>query len=327
MFDERVKTVPVGCGKCIECRKQKAREWKLRLLEDIKYHPDCKFVTLTFSNENLKKLEIEVGEEVIKNLEKIRKNATNLTAKRQNYLETKEIQKLEGYALDNATATIAVKRWRERWRKKYKKTIRHWLVTELGHKNTERLHLHGIVWSKDLEEVERIWQYGHVWKGEERNGKLINYVNNETINYCTKYVMKMDADHPMYKSKILTSPGIGADYIKSLEAKKHKFAESDTIEYYETEEGHRIAMPIYWRNKLYTESEREALWLHKLDKNERYICGEKINLNEKNISEYYKLLDYHRKRNATLGYGDDKKQWEQQAYEQTRRNLMRAKRK
>ena len=79
--DIRVLQVPVGCGKCIECRKQKAREWKLRLLEDIKYHPDCKYVTLTFNNESLNKLEIEVGEEVIKHLEKIRKNATNLTTK------------------------------------------------------------------------------------------------------------------------------------------------------------------------------------------------------------------------------------------------------
>ena len=34
--DQRVRYVPVGCGKCMECRKQKAREWQVRLQEDLK---------------------------------------------------------------------------------------------------------------------------------------------------------------------------------------------------------------------------------------------------------------------------------------------------
>ena len=35
--DERTRYVPVGCGKCIECMKQKKREWQVRLLEEIKH--------------------------------------------------------------------------------------------------------------------------------------------------------------------------------------------------------------------------------------------------------------------------------------------------
>ena len=54
--DERVKYVPIGCQQCIECRKQKARSWQTRLLEDIKDHTNGKFITLTFSNEKIKKL-------------------------------------------------------------------------------------------------------------------------------------------------------------------------------------------------------------------------------------------------------------------------------
>ena len=34
--DERTLWVPVGCGKCIECRKQKARNWSVRLQEEIR---------------------------------------------------------------------------------------------------------------------------------------------------------------------------------------------------------------------------------------------------------------------------------------------------
>ena len=32
-------------------------------------------------------------------------------------------------------------------------------------------------------------------------------------------------------------------------------------------------MPIYWRNKIYNDEEREKLWLYKLNKQERYICA------------------------------------------------------
>ena len=42
------------------------------------------------------------------------------------------------------------------------------MVTEIGGNNTERLHIHGIVWCDDLNEVEKHWQYGIIWKGKEK---------------------------------------------------------------------------------------------------------------------------------------------------------------
>ena len=54
--DQRVLWVPVGCQECIECRKQKARNWQVRLMEDIKEHKNGKFITLTFSNKSYKEL-------------------------------------------------------------------------------------------------------------------------------------------------------------------------------------------------------------------------------------------------------------------------------
>jgi hypothetical protein len=38
-------------------------------------------------------------------------------------------------------------------------------------------------------------------------------------------------------------------------------------------------MPIYWRNQLYSEEEREQLWIAKLDEGIRFIGGEKMNWN------------------------------------------------
>lgn len=187
--DERVLWVPIGCQKCIECRRQRAREWQVRLQEDIKRHTNGKFVTLTFSDESLAGLE-------------------------------QEGEGLGGYQLDNHTATMAVRRFLERWRKKYGKSVRHWLVTELGHKGTERIHLHGIIWtSESFDTIEKIWQYGWVWKGYGKE----NYVNTRTINYIVKYIIKADEKHPGYISKVLTSSGIGRGYEKEHNAKRNKY--------------------------------------------------------------------------------------------------------
>ena len=40
-FDDRVLHVPRACGNCIECKKAKARDWQLRLTEEIKAQTNC----------------------------------------------------------------------------------------------------------------------------------------------------------------------------------------------------------------------------------------------------------------------------------------------
>ena len=97
---------------------------------------------------------------------------------------------------------MAVRRFLERWRKKYKKSVKHWLVTELGHQGTERIHLHGIIFTKETSEtIQNIWKYGNIWVG--------TFVNTKTINYIIKYITKIDEDHKGFKSIILSSAGIG----------------------------------------------------------------------------------------------------------------------
>lgn len=291
--DDRVLYVPIGCQNCIECRKQKARQWQTRLLEDIKKNTNARFITLTINTESIIKL-------------------------------TKEIKNAVGYELDNAIATLATRRFLERYRKKHKKSIRHWLVTELGHNGTENVHIHGIIWTdKNLNEIEQIWQYGYMWKGKEINGKIINYVNERTIGYITKYVTKIDKKHTKYKSIILTSPGIGSNYTKNKigDWKKNKYNKQETNETYRTRTGHKISLPIYWRNKIYTEEEREQLWLNKLNKEIRYVLGSKIDIS-KNQKEYEKAIKHARKINTELGYGNDTKNYEQETYERERRIIM-----
>lgn len=279
--DKRALYVPVGCGKCMECKKQKARNWSVRLQEEIRVNKNGKFVTMTFSDE------------VLVNL-------------------SKDINGLTGYELENEIATLAIRRYLERWRKKHKKSVRHWLVTELGQNKTERVHIHGIIWSDEINDIKDIWNYGHVWIGD--------YVNEKTINYIVKYVSKTDAKHKEYNSKIMTSAGIGSNYIKRLDSKNNRYQEDKTKETYSTRNGSKIALPIYYRNKIYTEEEKEKLWLMKLDKEERWINGMRIDIS-KGEEEYFKTLEEERKLNKRLGYGDDKRNWERTKYENERRNI------
>ena len=46
-----------------------------------------------------------------------------------------------------------------------------------------------------------------------------------------------------------------------------------TIEHYTTRNGIKLALPIYYRNKIYTDEQREKLWINLLDKHIRYING------------------------------------------------------
>ena len=86
-----------------------------------------------------------------------------------------------------------------------------------------------------------------------------------------------------------------------------------------------MALPIYYRNKIYSEDEREKLWLEKLDKKERWVCGVKVDVSE-NDNEYYKVLEEMRRKNHRLGYGDDSKNWTLKKYESQRRNIKKQER-
>lgn len=295
--DHRTRFVPIGCQTCLECRKQKSREWMVRLQEDIKTNTNAKFVTLTFSTESLQKL----------------------------WQENSSLQELKGYDLDNGLCTRAVRLFLERWRKKYKRSLRHWLVTELGHGNTEHVHIHGIVWTNNLTDIEKIWKYGYVWIGNIKNGKLENYVNSRTVNYVTKYMTKMDEKHLNYKPIVLCSPAIGQNYTKTGNFRTNRYNGTRTNETYRTSTGHKIALPIYWRNKLYTDEEREQLWLQKLDTKTRYVCGEKISVAD-NEDTYYNVLVFHRKRTKKLGYPDPEMIWSKKSYEEARRRMLQEQR-
>ena len=99
--DIRLKYIKTGCGWCKECRNQIARNWLIRLNEEIKENKNAQFVTLSMSVESIIELEKKMYETHYKGIEK-------------NIGETDV----------NLLASFAIRRWTERWRKKGQKFFR-----------------------------------------------------------------------------------------------------------------------------------------------------------------------------------------------------------
>ena len=94
---------------------------------------------------------------------------------------------------------------------------------------------------------------------------------------------------------------------------------------YRNRNGTKTALPIYYRNKIYSEEEREKLWLEKLDKQERWVGGEKVSVKD-NDEQYLKLREYYRKLNKSRGYGTDEKNEEDIEYQNKLRAIRAAER-
>ena len=109
---------------------------------------------------------------------------------------------------------------------------------------------------------------------------------------------KIDENHPEFVGKVLCSRGIGAGYIKRADASKHKYEKGKTIETYRLRNGAKINLPVYYRNKLFTEEEGELLFIDKIEKGFIYVLGTKVHRDDE---EYYiQLLEGGRKKEAIL---------------------------
>lgn len=282
--DERLRYIQAECGKCYECRKKRAREWSIRIAENLKYEFGY-FVTLTISPESMEELMNEENIAVLKGNE-------------------------------NAIAKLALRRCLERIRKQTGKSVKHWCVSELGEEH-DRIHLHGIFFSQKAAELIRgHWKYGIVYVG--------TYCSSRTANYITKYMLKEDVKHKWFTGRVFTSAGIGRGYVFDKKRHAHKFRGKETKPYYVTEQGQQIAMPAYYKRKVYTDEQREVLWLMAQEDEYTYVHGERVRKNDeetiKNLEEYYK-------KRTQQDMFDNPKEWAKRKIENKRQRRAEAYRK
>lgn len=263
--DERLRYVTAACGKCYECRKQKGRAWQVRLSEEVRNDPNVIFVTLTISDESWEKI-------------------------KNTYIQLS----------DEDCIKKMVRLFLERVRKKTKRSLKHWLTTERGGTNTERYHLHGLIWGENAETLTKsLWQYGFIFIG--------TFVNECTVNYITKYITKTDEKHKDFIPTILCSAGIGSGYLSRSDSELNRFREGKTNETYRLRNGTKLNLPIYYRNKLYTDEEREKLFLQKIKKGKVWIRGRECNI--KDWKTYSQILKEEQIKAKQL-HGDSPIDWD-----------------
>lgn len=257
--DDRIKWIEIPCGVCYECLKRKKSDWQVRLINELKFNADkCYFITLTFSDD-----------------------AINNLAKKY------KIDIVKGFS-ENIIATKSIRLFLERIRHYFKKSFKHFFITELGEAN-DRIHLHGFIWlpgNVTIDDLVGCWSYGHYFVGQ--------WVNNTTIGYITKYILKFDSSK-FFMPKILCSKGIGKSANYNI-----KFEGELTKKFIKLDNGYKVAIPNYYKNKLFSESEREELFINSLNSNEFYVMGNKIE--RKDFNEIYRTRDFYNNLLNISGY-------------------------
>lgn len=130
-------------------------------------------------------------------------------------------------------------------------TLKYYAVGEYG-TNNNRPHYHAVIFNvPDTELFNEAWGLGSVHVGS---------VSTDSIAYTMKYI-----DKP-YKKRIhsrddrefefpLMSKGLGKNYLSDQIVKYHK---ADLSRLFVTKEGgHRISLPRYYRQKIYSEQEQK----------------------------------------------------------------------
>lgn len=243
------KAVPVPCGRCPPCKQRRVNGWVFRLQQEDFSHESSHFVTLTYNTDTVP----------------ISDRGRMTLRKRDVQLFFKRLRKDTGLKL------------------------KYYAVGEYGTKNW-RPHYHIILFGlNDVKEVapdvftsqalNRAWTSGAIHIGK---------VSGASIAYTCKYVNK-PTRVPAYrgddrvKEFSLMSKGLGARYLTDAANSFHNVDISRN--YVVAPGGHKLAMPRFYREKLFSEEVRER---------QRYLA-EQVQLDKDS-----KARDYYART-----YGDD----------------------
>lgn len=268
--DERKRYIEIECGECPECRKKRRREWSIRLSEELKNNRSAVFFTGTISPKRMEYL------------------TEHYNTKDKNEIITKE-----------------TRLFFERIRKRTKKSVRHWAVTEVGEEKG-RVHIHMICVSPKLDK----WHLTNIlWDGWTAGYKYYGkYCNGKTVNYITKYMLKENEADKDFRPRILTSKGIGESYCyKKSSQERHayvkKTADVRTVETYLTDKWTEIALPRYYKTKLWDDEVRDQLFTEKLDDEIVWIGKECYKAHTEEEREQIEKFEKEYKKNMVLLWG------------------------
>ncbi|ETN80369.1 hypothetical protein NECAME_18023 [Necator americanus] len=210
-----LEKVPVPCGRCPPCKRRRVDSWVFRLLQEELQHENASFVTLTYDTRFV------------------------------------PISKNGFMTLDRGEFPRYMKRLRKLvpGRK-----LKYYMCGEYGSQRF-RPHYHAIIFGVPQDSL-----FADAWtlNGDSLGGVVVGTVTGKSIAYTMKYI-----DKSTWKQKhgrddrvpefSLMSKGMGVSYLTPQMVEYHK---EDISRLFCTREGgSRIAMPRYYRQKIYSDDD------------------------------------------------------------------------
>lgn len=231
--------VAFPCGKCHSCLKRRVSGWSFRLMTECKRSKSAYFVTLTYDEQNVP----------------ITNNGFMSLVRRD------------------------VQLWMKKLRKVNKEKLKYYLCGEYGEK-FGRPHYHVILFNADLEtlvgkKVARGMQQKlipmdgkyHAMCDSWNNGYVtVGKVNVKSVGYTLEYIHKgrvVPAHQRDDRTKefSLMSKGMGDNYVNDRTKAWHMADMKDSM-YLTIEDGKKIAMPRYIKDKIYTPDQKAEINAH-----------------------------------------------------------------
>lgn len=264
-------TIPVPCGKCPACYKRRISGWSFRLLQEASISQEAQFITLTYDTQYLPFSD---------------RGAPNLD-KRDVQLFFKRLRKAH-----DKSRSLEIHGQRSDL-----PPIKYFLCGEYGGE-TGRPHYHCILFNSLIELIQPSWDKGHVHYGE---------VTGASIGYTLKYMSKpqripaYDGDDRQKEFQLM-SKGIGESYLTKAALKWHHARINERM-YLNLEGNRKVAMPRYYRDKIYSKPERQAASFH-----------QQVRIDQE-LREFYNDPDYYEK--AREKWEDNRADFRRMYYQST----------
>lgn len=127
--------------------------------------------------------------------------------------------------------------------------IKYYAVGEYG-ENFKRPHYHIILFNANIELIHKAWKLGHV-----HIGTLTEASVGYTLKYmCKEKSTKLFARDDRAPEKSYMSKGLGENYLTPQMIQWHKNKPTERV-YAVTSDSKKIALPRYYRNKIYNQEE------------------------------------------------------------------------
>lgn len=222
-------SIPVPCGKCPPCFSRRISGWSFRLMQQDKVSYSSHFLTLTYDTKHL-----PISKNGFPTLTKGQQGDLTLFFKKLRQAHVRLYNKLR--------IPLESRRY-----------IKYYSCGEYGTQRS-RPHYHVLIFDCFTELIQPSWEKGQVHYG---------FVSEASVGYTLKYMCKQgkiplharDDRQPEFS---VMSKGLGISYLSAKMRAWHTTSLEER-QYCPLPDGKKIAMPRYYRNKLYTEQQKKRL--------------------------------------------------------------------